>query len=92
MPLGLDYGEVTKNTQNRSGSIPNVRCQIKMDKRSGFWQVDLARAAQELLAHVITKARAFRWKIMPFGVANAPALLQELMNKILCILTRRPLV
>ena len=29
---------------------------------------------------------------MPFGVANAPALFHELMNKILYILRRRPLV
>ena len=29
---------------------------------------------------------------MPFGVANAPALFQELMNEILYILRRRPLV
>ena len=34
----------------------------------------------------------FKWKVMPFGVANAPALFQELMNKILYILRRRPLV
>ena len=34
----------------------------------------------------------FKWKVMPFGVANAPALFQELRNKILYILRRRPLV
>ena len=64
----------------------------KMDKRSGFWQVDLTGAAQELLAFVTPKGRVFRWKVMPFGVANAPALFQGLMNVILYILRRRPLV
>ena len=34
----------------------------------------------------------FKWKVIPFGVANAPALFQELMNKILSILRRRPVV
>ena len=32
------------------------------------------------------------WKVMHLGVANAPALFQELMNKVLSILRRRPLV
>ena len=49
-------------------------------------------AAQELLAFITPKARVFKWKVMPFGVANAPALFQEVMNKILYILRRRPLV
>ena len=34
----------------------------------------------------------FKWKVMPFGVAKAPALFQELINKILSILRRRPVV
>ena len=34
----------------------------------------------------------FKWKVMPFGVAHAPALFKELMNKILSILRRRPKV
>ena len=39
-------------------------------------------ADQELLAFRTPKGGVFKWKVMPFGVANAPAILQELMNKI----------
>ena len=102
MRLVIDYGEVSKKTNNQSGSIPNMeitleriakwRFKTKMDKRSGYWQVDLTRAGQELLAFVTSKARVFSWKVMPFGVANGPALFQELMNIILCIMRRRLLV
>ena len=100
--LVVDYGEVNKKTKNHSGSIPNMentleriakcRYKTKMDKRSGFWQVNLTAAAQELLAFITPKGRVLKGKAMPFGVANAPALFQELMNKILYILRRRPLV
>ena len=99
--LVVHYGEVNKKSQNHSGSIPNMentleriakcRYKTKMDKPSGFWQVDLTAAAQELLA-VTPEGRVFKWKVMPFGVANALALFQELMNKILYILRDRPLV
>ena len=100
--LVVDYGEVNKKAQNHSGSIPNMgntleriaKCwyKTKMDSRSGFWQVDLTAAAQELLAFVTPKGCMFKWKVMPFGLANAPALFQELRNKILYIFRRRPLV
>ena len=100
--LVVDYGEVNKKTQNHSGRISNmgntleriVKCRYKtkMDKRSGFWQVDLRAAAQELLAFIAPKGRVFKWKVMPFGLATAPAPFQELMNKMLYILRRKPLV
>ena len=47
---------------------------------------------QELLAFITPQERVLKWKVMPFGVANAAALFQELMNKILSILCRRPVV
>ena len=90
--LVVDYGELNKKTLNHSGSIPNFeftldkiascRYKTKMDKRSGFWQVDLTPNAQELLAFITPQGSVFKWKIMPFGVANAPPPFQELMNKI----------
>ena len=82
--LVVDYGELNKKKLNHSGSIPNMestlekiafcRYKTKMDKRSGFWQVDLTPNAQGLLAFITPQGRVFKWKVMPFGVANAPAL------------------
>ena len=54
--------------------------------------MDLTPNAQELLALITPQGRVFKWKVMDFGVANTPALFQELMNKILSILCRRPVV
>ena len=100
--LVVDYRELNKKTRNHSGSIPNMestlekiascRYKTKMDKRSRFWQVDLTPNAQELLALITPQGRVFKWKVMPFGVASASTLFQELMNKILSILRRRPKV
>ena len=65
---------------------------MPVQNKNGFWQVDLTAAAHELLAFITPKGGVFKWKVMPFGVANAPALFQELMIKILYILRRRRLV
>ena len=78
--------------ENTLERIAKCRYKTKMNKRSGFWQVDLTAAAQELLAFLTPKGRVVKWKVMPFGVANAPALFQEPMNKILYILRCQPLV
>ena len=65
--LLVDYGEVNKKIQNHSGRILNMentlqriakcRYKTKIDKRSGFWQVELTAAAQELLVFKTPKAR-----------------------------------
>ena len=78
--LVVDYREMNKKTLNHSGSIPNMestlekiascRYKTKMDKRSGFWQVDLTPNGKELLAFITPQGRVLKWKVMPFGVAN----------------------
>ena len=78
--------------ENTLERIAKCRYKTKMDKRSGFWQVDLIARTQEPPAFVTPKGRVFKWKVMPFGVHNAPALFQELMNQNLYILRRKPLV
>ena len=101
MRLVVDYGEVNQKTQNDSGSICNMentleriaKCgfKTKIDKHSGILQVDLTRAAQELLAFVNPEGRVFRSKVRTFGVTNAPAPFQELMRTLIYILRCRPL-
>ena len=62
--------------ENTLERIAKCQFKTKMNSFSGFWQVDLTRAAQELLAFLIPKDRVFCRKVMPFSVANAPALFQ----------------
>ena len=64
----------------------------KLDKRSEFWQTDLTERAKELSAVIATNGQVFPWNVMPFGLANAPATFQELMNQIIAIMERRPKV
>ena len=88
-----DAGQFGTEEPNQPRRIIRVSdYKTKMDKGSGFWQVDLTPNAQELLAFITPQGRVFKWKVMPFGVANAAALFQELMNKLLSILRRRPVV
>ena len=100
--LVVDCGDLNKKTLNHSGSFPNMestlekiaccRYKTRIDMRTGFWQVDPTPNAQELLALITPQGGVFKWKVMHLGVANTPALSKELMNKILTILRRRPVV
>ena len=53
-----------------------------MDMKSGFWQVPLDDDAKEKSAF-INKCGFFQYKVMPFGMANAPATFQRLMELVL---------
>ena len=100
--LVLHYGKLNKLTKKHSGSLPSLeqalerpahcRFKSKWDKRSGFWQVELKKQAQDLSAIVAPNCQVFKLKAMPFGLTNAPAPFQELMNQVVARMKLKPTV
>lgn len=53
----------------------------KFDLLKGYWQVPLTKRAREVSAF-ITPTGLYSYTVMPFGLRNAPATFQRLMNRV----------
>ena len=58
------------------------KCYTTLDLASGYWQIKVHVNSQEKTAFV-THQGLFEFRVMPFGVMNAPAVFQRLMQKVL---------
>ncbi|XP_058618161.1 uncharacterized protein LOC131531435 isoform X1 [Onychostoma macrolepis] len=54
----------------------------KFDLLKGYWQVPLTKRAQEISSFV-TPSGLFSYQVMSFGLRNAPATFQRLMNTVI---------
>ena len=54
----------------------------KLDLLKGYWQVPLTERARRLSAFV-TPQGLYQYKVMPFGMKNAPATFHKLINQLL---------
>ena len=87
-----NFHKVNSVTKSDSYPIPRVEDCIdytesskyvtKFDLLNGYWQVPLSNTAKEISA-LVTPDGFFQYKVMPFGMKNAPATFQRMINKII---------
>lgn len=62
--------------------VGSAKFVTKLDLLKGYWQVPLTPRAKEICTFVTPKG-LFSYNVMPFGLRNAPATFQRLMNRVL---------
>lgn len=62
-------------------SVGAAKYVSKFDLLKGYWQVPLSKRAREICAFV-TPSGLYSYTVMPFGLRNAPATFQRLMNQV----------
>ena len=88
----IDYRQLNDRTKKDSYPLPRIdECLdalaggswfSTLDLRSGYHQVAMEPKDADKTAFV-TRRGIFRWKVMPFGLCNAPATFQRLMDIVL---------
>ena len=63
-------------------SIGHARYVSKFDLLKGYWQVPLTPRAREISAFVMPDG-LYEYTVMPFGMKNAPATFQRLINQVI---------
>ena len=87
-----DFRKVNLVTKADSYPIPRIEDCIdkvgssqyvsKFDLLKGYWQVPLTPRAREISAFV-TPAGFYQYKVMPFGMRNAPATFQRMIHRVI---------
>ena len=88
----IDYRKVNAMTVRDAYPIPRIDDTLDslqeakfvstLDLRSGYWQVEMDNRSQDKTAFVTHKG-LFEFNVMPYGLTNAPATFQRLMDIVL---------
>ena len=89
----IDYRKLNQVTQKDSYPLPNIQDCLdslegatffsSMDLCSGYWQVKMSEDAKDKTSFYGAGGGLWRFRVMPFGLCNAPATFERLMERVL---------
>ena len=89
----LDYRWLNSLTIKDVYPLPRINGSLRLlgnqqwfstvDLASGYWQVAMSTDAKRKAA-LVTHECLFQFRVMPFGLYNAPATFERLMDRVLC--------
>ena len=89
----IDYRKLNEVTVKDSYPLPNIQDCLDsldgakyfstMDLCSGYWQVELTEDAKDKTSFYGVGGGLWRFTVMPFGLCNAPATFERLMERVL---------
>ena len=62
--------------------LPKAKYITSLDLKDAFWQVPLNEKSKEVTAFTVPNRPLYHFKVMPFGLANSPATMMRLVDKI----------
>ena len=88
----VDYRKVNEVTIKDSFPMPNIESKLNklhgstiftsLDCTSGYWQIKLSEKAKQISSFISNRG-LFSFKVMPFGLCNAGATFQRIMELVL---------